>query len=101
VATLVSPSGITPSTTPTYTWNNVSDATWYYLWVSKVNDDASLTTIHTQWYTSAQACITGTCSITPAGVTLSAGNYQWWIQTWNEAGGYGTWTSATNFMVSP
>jgi hypothetical protein len=101
VATLVSPSGITPSTTPTYTWNNVSEATWYYLWVSKVNDDASLTTIHTQWYTSAQACSAGTCSITPAGVTLSAGNYQWWIQTWNEAGGYGPWTSATNFIVSP
>ncbi|MBF0567182.1 MAG: DUF1566 domain-containing protein, partial [Nitrospirae bacterium] len=33
-ATLVSPTGANITTTPTYTWNAVSNATWYYLWVN-------------------------------------------------------------------
>ena len=99
-ATLVLPSGATTDTTPAYTWNTVTSATWYYLWVSRVNTDGSLTTIHSKWYEATLACSGGTCSITPAGVTLSSGNYRWWIQTWNDAG-YGPWTNAMNFTVSP
>jgi len=98
VATLVSPSGITINTTPTYTWNTVAGATWYYLWVSKVNDDGSLTTVHTKWYDASLVCTGPTCSITPAGVTLSPGNYRWWIQTWNDAG-YGPWSTKMDFSV--
>jgi hypothetical protein len=81
VATLVSPTGSTTSTTPAYIWNKVNASTWYYLWISKVNSDGSLTTIHTKWYTSAQACGGSTCTITPVGVTLTTGNYRWWVQT--------------------
>jgi len=99
-ATLVSPFGSTTNTTPAYTWSQVNDATWYYLWVSSVNDDGSLTTIHTKWYDSSLVCSGITCTITPSGVTLSPGNYRWWIQTWND-GGYGPWTGAMNFTVSP
>jgi hypothetical protein len=105
-ATLVSPSGNVTGTTPAYTWNEVLDSaqgdasTWYYLWVSRVNADGSLTTVHTKWYTAASVCSGGACSITPAGVTLSGGNYRWWIQTWND-GGYGPWSGGTNFSVSP
>jgi glucose/arabinose dehydrogenase len=104
-ATLVSPSGNVTGTTPAYTWNAVLDSaqgdasTWYYLWVSRVNGDGSLTTVHTQWYTAASVCTGATCSFTPA-VTLSGGNYRWWIQTWNDAG-YGPWTGAMNFTISP
>jgi uncharacterized protein YjiK len=98
VATLISPSGITITTTPAYTWNRVSGSTWYYLWVSRVNGDGSLTTVHTKWYTSADVCTGGTCSVTPAGVTLSSGNYGWWIQTWNDAG-YGPWSSRMDFSL--
>lgn len=83
---------------PAYTWNAVSTATWYYLWVSKINDDGSLTTVHTNWYDAASACGSASCSVTPAGVTLNTGNYRWWIQTWNE-GGYGPWSSATDFST--
>jgi len=98
VATLVSPSGITINTTPTYTWNTVAGATWYYLWVSKVNDDNSLTTVHSKWYESSAVCSGPICSITPAGVTLSTGNYRWWIQTWNDAG-YGPWSTKMDFSI--
>ena len=100
MATLVLPSGATTDTTPAYTWNMVTSATWYYLWVSRVNTDGSLTTIHSKWYEATLTCSGGTCSITPIGVTLSSGNYRWWIQTWNDAG-YGPWTNAMNFTISP
>jgi len=98
VATLLSPNGAIANTTPVYNWNNVNTATWYYLWVSRVNNDGSFTTVHSKWYESSAACSGAACSITPAGVTLSGGNYRWWIQTWNE-GGYGPWSSPMNFTL--
>jgi hypothetical protein len=94
-ATLVSPSGIISTTTPTYTWNAVASATWYYLWV---NDSTS--TKMQIWYTAAQAGCgsgTGTCSVTPL-VTLASGAAQWWIQTYNSAG-YGPWSTGMSFTV--
>ena len=63
-ATLVSPSGTITTTTPTYTWNAVSNSTWYQLWVNdstgnKIKD----------WYTASETGCgsgTGTCSVTPS-----------------------------------
>jgi len=89
-ATLISPTGSITNAQPAYTWNAVLDsaqgdaATWYYLWVSRVNNDGTFTTIHSKWYESSAVCSGATCSFTPAGVTLSGGNYRWWIQTWND-----------------
>ncbi len=95
-ATLASPAGAISTTTPSYVWNAVSTATYYYLWV----DDSSGHRIDT-WYTSAEAgCAsgTGTCSVTPSTV-LAAGTAQWWIQTWNSHG-YGPWSSGMSFAVA-
>jgi len=97
-ATLVSPNGSIATTTPAYTWNKVNASTWYYLWVSKVNGDGSLTTIHTKWYDSTVVCGGATCSVTPVGVTLTSGNYRWWIQTWND-GGYGPWSTKMDYRT--
>ena len=98
-ATLVSPNGSIATTTPAYTWNKVNASTWYYLWVSKVNGDGSLTTVHTLWYDSTVVCSGATCSKTPGGVTLTPGNYRWWIQTYSDAGGYGAWSAPMNFSL--
>jgi len=49
-AILISPSGTIATSTPTYTWNAVPLATWYYLWV---NDSANASGKITQWYTAA------------------------------------------------
>src|SRR5574341_1036945 len=97
-ATLVSPNGTIYTNKPTYTWNEVFDTTWYYLWVSKVNGDGTLTTVHNKWYDANLVCSGGTCSVTPD-VTLTAGNYRWWIRTWNPAG-YGQWSLEKNFTPS-
>jgi len=97
-ATLVSPSGTIATNTPTYTWNAVPLATWYYLWV---NDSANASGKITQWYTATQAgCAagTGTCSVTST-TTLANGAAQWWIQTWNDSG-YGPWSDGMPFIVT-
>lgn len=97
-ATLVSPSGDVNTVTPTYTWNAIAGATWYYLWV----DDSSVPAKITQWYRAADAGCgsgTGTCSVTPT-TTLAPGAARWWIQTWNAAG-YGPWSSPLAFTVVP
>jgi poly(3-hydroxybutyrate) depolymerase len=94
-ATLTSPSGNISDTTPTYTWNAVSDSTWYYLWVNDSTGNKAKT-----WYTASDAGCSlgsGTCSVTPS-TTLAQGAGQWWIRTWNDSG-YGPWSSASNFTV--
>jgi hypothetical protein len=96
-ATLISPSGTVSIPTPTYTWNPVTNATWYQLWV---NDSGTNSKIQA-WYTAAQAgCASGmgTCSVTPT-TPLVTGAAQWWIQTWNDAG-YGPWSDATGFTIA-
>ena len=80
--------------TPTYRWNAVPGATYYYLWVN----DSSATPKIAQWYSAAAAGCgagTGTCTATPS-TALAAGAERWWIHTWN-ANGYGPWSVALNF----
>ena len=95
-ATLIAPSGTISSNSPTYTWNAVSTASWYLLYVSDSKTQAKIN----QWYKSADAGCgsgTGTCAVMP-GATLAAGACLWWIQTWNDAG-YGPWSDALSFVV--
>ena len=96
-ATLISPSGTISTATPAYSWNAVTGATWYQLWVQ---DSVGSVKIQS-WYTSAQtdcASGTGTCTVTPTGA-LAIGSYQWWIQTWNDSG-YGPWSTPLSFTVA-
>ncbi len=93
----VAPTGTINNAMPTYTWNAMTGATWYYLWVNRAS-----TPVITQWYTAAQAnCPAGTdtCSVTP-GTALANGAHTWWIQPYG-AGGYGPWSSGLAFTVSP
>lgn len=93
---LVSPSGTTSNTTPTFTWNADPDATWYYLWVNNNGPNA-----YKRWYSATAAgCAagTGTCSVTPPNV-LSAGTVRWWVAAWNSAG-YGAWSASMDFTIT-
>jgi hypothetical protein len=96
-AVLVAPSGTIATKSPTFAWNAVPAATWYYLWV---NDGGVPSPRIQQWFTVAQAgCGSGSgiCSVAP-GIVLSSGASQWWIQTWNDAG-YGPWSTRMAFTV--
>jgi hypothetical protein len=91
-ATLSAPNGATTNS-PTYTWNKVSEATWYYIYVQGPSGY-----VFTQWYSTASVCPASTCSIVGATPGLASGQYRWWIQTWNNVG-YGPWSSGLNFSV--
>ena len=93
-ATLSSPNGNISTQTPTYTWNNVSGATWYYLWINGPSGN-----VFKQWYETSAICTSETCSVTPS-ITLASGAHTWWVQTWNMAG-VGPWSDGMNFSVTP
>jgi hypothetical protein len=93
-ATLVSPSGVISTTAPTYTWNAVSGATRYYLWV---NGPANTPVVQQVFY-AGTACTGATCSATPA-ATLANGRHTWWAQAQNDAGN-GPWSQGMSFVVS-
>ena len=96
-ATLVSPTGTITSTSPTFKWNAVPTASWYYLYVQ---DSTSFSGRITTWFTASQAGCgsgTGTCSITPNTV-LAPGGAIWWIRTWSDLG-TGPWSDGMSFTV--
>jgi hypothetical protein len=95
-ATLTSPTGTITTVTPTYTWQAVSQAASYILWV----DDAVQSPKVLVTYTAVQAGCgsgTGTCSVT-ATTALAPGNAKFWIRTVN-ASGQGPW-GEMSFVVS-
>jgi hypothetical protein len=95
-ATLASPSGTIVGLSPTYTWNAVPGATWYYLWVNDTMGNRIM-----QWYRAADAGCpdgVGTCSVTPS-TALAPGPAQWWIQTWSP-NGHGPWSLAMTFVAT-
>jgi hypothetical protein len=72
------------------TWNAVSTATQYYLWIT----DSSGVVRHQVWYlASAVGCNTGqpTCQKV-LNLPLQPGTTYMWVQTWN-ADGYGPWSA--------
>jgi choice-of-anchor C domain-containing protein len=92
-ANLVSPNGNTTDTLPSYTWNAVSGATHYYLWVNGPSGN-----VIKLWYLASNVCSGGTCSVENP-TALKAGVHNWWIRTWNP-GGYGPWSTAMSFTVN-
>jgi hypothetical protein len=92
-ATLVSPAGSISESSPSYTWNAVSGATYYQLYVQKGESSC----VHAQWYQASEVTSGSTCSVTPER-TLNTGEHTWWVQTWN-ANGYGPWSEGLEFIV--
>jgi hypothetical protein len=95
-ATLVAPSGSIATTTPSFSWTAVSNASEYQLWV---NDATTAARINTTFPAAAVGCGagTGTCTVSP-GVTLAPGVAVWWIRPANAAGA-GPWGTALQFTV--
>jgi RHS repeat-associated protein len=80
---------------PSYSWNAVSNSSWYYLWV---NDSTG--NVIKQWYTAQQAGCeggTGLCTVTHT-TALAEGSGQWWIQTWNNTK-TGPWSTRKRFEI--
>ncbi|HEY3119151.1 MAG TPA: SBBP repeat-containing protein, partial [Vicinamibacteria bacterium] len=92
--TLISPTGTIPAQSPTYTWNAVSAAAEYLVWV-----DGPLGNVVNTWFNAGNICSGSTCSVTPV-LTLSANTtYTWKVRARN-AGGTGLWSATLSFTVA-
>lgn len=90
---LVSPSGTGSDTTPVYTWNAVGNATDYQLWINGPSGN-----LLQQWYPATSACTGSSCRIEPQ-LSLSDGQYTWWVQS--RAGATpGLWSAGIAFRVT-
>lgn len=67
---------------PTFEWQSVSNATGYEIVVYNVTTD---TIDYANIYPASSACSGSPCSITPANLTLLAGDYTWLIRSLNGA----------------
>lgn len=86
---------------PTLTWTKADYATWYQVWVGKLNP---LITAHSGWYLGAEIGCDIRCSITLP-EQLPGGTYAWYVQAWGAGGFYADaldgWTQGASFVVSP
>ena len=92
--TLLSPSGTIYDSTPTYSWQAVPTATWYYLYVY----DSTARKIG-QWYRASNLwCGTGrgTCTVTPT-TSVGIGTKYWKVRAYN--GKYGPFSNIQSFRV--
>ncbi len=93
----LAPAGTVSTTTPTFSWAAVPNATSYFLWV----DDASAAGKVQQVFSAAQlgcAAGTGTCAVTPT-VALATGNGTWWVKA-TTAAGDGPWSADQTFTIA-
>ncbi|MBE2272141.1 MAG: hypothetical protein IAE80_28160, partial [Anaerolinea sp.] len=89
------PSGVITDTQPIFSWQSIPYAGWYYLWVS-----ADYGYVWSAWYEGTTYCAESMCGVTLP-LTLTAGNYRFWVQAWNEAAGYSAWSAPLEFSVAP
>jgi uncharacterized repeat protein (TIGR01451 family) len=92
--TLIAPSGMQSTQTPTYVWNGLAGATDYQLYVA----DPSGTIVVQTWHSAGVACVAGTCQVTPS-TPLGSGTHQVWLRAGN-GGSPGAWSNGLAFTIS-
>lgn len=71
---------------PELAWSEADPgATWYQLWINRDG-----VTYHSQWLDRTRTWRSAT--------DLPAGEYRWWVQTWN-SDGYGPWSDGAVFSI--
>jgi len=107
VATNLSPQGGEEinDTMPIYSWDKVSTATRYHLYVlgPKTNSEGTVidgVVLLDKWYESLYICsnTTNICSV-DSPVELEAGDHTWSVMTYNSTAGYGLWKTETFDLV--
>ena len=95
--TLVSPSGIVTTATPTYTWNASSGATSYQLLVQNTSGVA----VNTSVTATAAGCGagSGTCSMTPSIALANLAAYNWFVNATN-ANGTSAWSAGNSINIA-
>lgn len=93
--TQVAPMGVIgQGSTPTFIFNSVAGAEWYYVWVSGPSGH-----VFDLWFDSS-VCAGAFCTAMPGMAMNTTGLYRWWVQAWSSAGGYGSWSGPAEFVVA-
>jgi hypothetical protein len=95
--TSTTPNGSVPTGSPTFTWNTIAGATWYYLNVG----GAGFNPVYLQqWYDASTICTPhpGTCTVVNA-TYIPSGSATWRLQAWGPGGMSGV-SSSINFAVN-
>ena len=92
---LISPTGVSSLTTPTYSWDEVNGAINYMLYVS----NSSGVVIRDETFSAAEKCSGGICSVTTTTPLASEEVYYWTARGYNLAG-YGQWGATKTFTVT-
>ena len=83
-ARLRTPNGTVGVGDVSFTWDLVDGATWYHFWLNK--DGAAYDSTWLKGETTRT-------------LTLTTGQYGYWVRTWGP-GGYGSWSEGLSFAVS-
>ncbi|MBE2268299.1 MAG: hypothetical protein IAE80_08715, partial [Anaerolinea sp.] len=75
--TQVAPVGnMTPGSVPSFIFNPVPGADWYYIWVSGPSGH-----VLDQWFQDS-ICAGSFCTASPGVAMNTVGTYTWWVQAW-------------------
>ena len=96
--TLRSPSGSTPTTTPSFDWDPVPTATRYRLWVDDNSDTNPRVQVDLTPAAAGCAAAGTVCRHNP-GIALAAGPASWSVRATNSAGD-GPWAGAMDFSIA-
>lgn len=77
----VSPAGTITDMFPDFTWPEVANAAYYQLLIRNNRTG----TILKEWYAAKDIVQSGACVVTDP-VRNPAGDYTWWVRTWNPSG---------------
>ncbi len=106
-ASAAAPTGLTPTGTintaaPVFSWNAVTDASWYELLVDPApNAQTELNPAHQQWYPAEQLGCTGggICSIQVNDLYLTNGGHSFRVRAYTPAG-VGNFSADAGFTIS-
>ncbi len=90
------------SRNPTFAWQGVERATWYYLWVGTLNPQVNMA--YGAWHRADELGCDGMglCSLTPPNLNLPDGAYTTYMQVWGPGGfSLGNITGVPNWMQGP
>ncbi len=89
---LVSPAGASQNAAPTFTWNTVTGADYYDVYISDLTSGALIRNPHALG-----------SSWTPTGTLTPGDNYQWWVRAFSNTStaNASPWGSGATFTVTP
>lgn len=97
------PNGAGTPPQPTFAWTQASNPV-VASYVLQINTQAGFTVYVNSSVTALSGLVcsgpslTGNCTVTPSGLNLSPGTYQWWVRAQNSAG-LGAWSTGLTFSI--